>query len=121
MEIPFSDGSRRILRYAAEEADRAGHRHIGVDHLVAGILREADSFAAGMLRARGLTLDRVRAIVLESAEPERPAAAFDAAASVERIRILVEHLAQQTADRDDARATIDEVHRLLDGLKARLS
>jgi len=49
-----------VLTFAADESDRLGHRHIGTEHLLLGILREEKSSAAQILYQRGLRLERVR-------------------------------------------------------------
>src|SRR5579864_5267208 len=33
VDLPVSNESKRVLAYAAEEAERLGHRHIGSEHL----------------------------------------------------------------------------------------
>jgi ATP-dependent Clp protease ATP-binding subunit ClpC len=60
VEIPFSPGTKRILQYSAEEADRFHHNAIGTEHLLLGVLRENDSIAAALLKQHGLTLDTTR-------------------------------------------------------------
>lgn len=60
VDLPLSNESKRVLAYAAEEAERLGHRHIGTEHLLLGLLREEKSFAAAILRERGVRLDEVR-------------------------------------------------------------
>jgi ATP-dependent Clp protease ATP-binding subunit ClpA len=40
IDLPLSNECKRILAYAAEEAERLMHRHIGTEHLLLGILRE---------------------------------------------------------------------------------
>ncbi|HXR97386.1 MAG TPA: ATP-dependent Clp protease ATP-binding subunit [Terriglobales bacterium] len=60
VDLPLSHECKRILNYAAEEAERLGHKHIGTDHLLLGLLREERSFAAEMLQNRGLRLAQVR-------------------------------------------------------------
>ena len=59
-DLPLSNECKRILAYAAEEAERLNHRHIGTEHLLLGILREEKSIAAEILRERGLRLDTIR-------------------------------------------------------------
>jgi ATP-dependent Clp protease ATP-binding subunit ClpC len=59
-DLPLSNESKRVLAYAAEEADRLGHRHIGSEHLLMGLLREYRSFAAALLQERGLSLQKLR-------------------------------------------------------------
>src|ERR671919_4192 len=46
VEIPFSAETKRVLQFAAEEADRLLHNYIGTEHLLLGILREERSVAA---------------------------------------------------------------------------
>ena len=49
-----------MLAYAAEEAQRLGHKHIGTEHLLLGLLREEKCFAADILREREVQLAAVR-------------------------------------------------------------
>jgi hypothetical protein len=59
VDIPLSDQTRQLLKFAADEADALKHRHIGTEHLLLGILRE-DTFAASILRVGGANLDILR-------------------------------------------------------------
>ena len=45
IEIPLSLYCKRILVYAAEEAERLFHRHINSDHVFMGVVREEDGVA----------------------------------------------------------------------------
>jgi hypothetical protein len=60
VDLPLSNESKRILAYAAEEADSLGHKHIGTEHLLLGILREESCSAAQLLHQQGFELDRAR-------------------------------------------------------------
>jgi enamine deaminase RidA (YjgF/YER057c/UK114 family) len=60
VEMPFSAETKRLLQFAAEEADRLLHNHIGPEHLLLAMLREERSVAASILMANGLRLDTVR-------------------------------------------------------------
>ncbi len=60
VELPLSQESKRVLAYAAEEAERLAHRHIGTEHLLLGLLREDKCFAAEILHERGLRLSTLR-------------------------------------------------------------
>jgi hypothetical protein len=68
LDMPLSHECKRILDYSAEEAERLGHKHIGTEHLMLGILRESGSFAARLLGERGVQLERARLQVAESAK-----------------------------------------------------
>lgn len=60
VDLPLSNEGKRVLAYAAEEAERLAHQHIGTEHLLLGLLREENSFAARLLSERGLSLSAVR-------------------------------------------------------------
>src|SRR5580658_5238769 len=77
VDLPLSNESKRVLAYAAEEAERLGHKHIGTEHLLLGLLREEGCFAAELLNERGVKLETVReelAHVKHEPEVRRPAA-----------------------------------------------
>src|SRR5581483_941262 len=59
-DIPFTADMKRVLEYAAEEADRLVHDDIEPQHLLLGLLREERCVAASILTARGLTLEGAR-------------------------------------------------------------
>jgi ATP-dependent Clp protease ATP-binding subunit ClpA len=60
MDLPLSRECVRVLEYAAEEAERLNHKHIGTEHLLMGLLREEKCFAAEILHERGLQLSTIR-------------------------------------------------------------
>jgi Clp amino terminal domain, pathogenicity island component len=55
------DQARRVLALARVEADRFGHRYLGPEHLVLGVLRDGGSGASRVLEAVGVTLESTRA------------------------------------------------------------
>ena len=59
-DLPLSQESKRVLAYAAEEAERLGHKHVGTEHLLLGLLREDKCFATEILHGRGLRLSTLR-------------------------------------------------------------
>ena len=42
----FTDGSRRVVVLAQDEARRLNHNYIGTEHILLGLLREGDGVAA---------------------------------------------------------------------------
>jgi hypothetical protein len=60
VDVPLSNESKHILHHASEEADRLGHKHIGTEHLLAGMLLEKDCYAARLLGEHGISLEGVR-------------------------------------------------------------
>src|SRR5512145_2586513 len=65
VEIPFSAETKRVLGFAAEEADRLLHNYIGTEHLLLGILREERSVAASILMEKGMRLHTVREDIVQ--------------------------------------------------------
>lgn len=57
----FSEQAYRILDLAQEEAERCGHRYLGPEHVLLGVLAEGDSGAGRVLRAHGVELAAARA------------------------------------------------------------
>ena len=66
VDLPLSHECKRVLAYAAEEAERLSHKHIGTEHLLLGLLREEKCFAAEILRERGLRLSTIREEIARS-------------------------------------------------------
>ena len=64
----FTEEARRVLDLAREEAERFGHRFVGPEHLVLGLLRDGGNPAAGILQARGVDLAAARAALDRLAE-----------------------------------------------------
>src|ERR1700757_1255178 len=60
VDLPLSNECKRVLAYAAEEAERLSHKFIDTEHLLLGLLREEKCFAAEILHERGLKLLQVR-------------------------------------------------------------
>jgi ATP-dependent Clp protease ATP-binding subunit ClpA len=70
VDLPVSEESKNVLKYAAEEADRLKDDHIGTEHLLLGLLREERSFAALLLKEHGAELSTLRARIEQL--PKRP-------------------------------------------------
>ncbi len=56
----FTEQAHRVVGLAGEEAEGLGHRYLGPEHLLLGILREGASGAARLLRAHGVGLEAAR-------------------------------------------------------------
>ena len=70
IDLPLSNGSKRALAYAAEEAVRFSHQYIGTEHLLLGLMRETDGLASQILTSVGLTLEQARMKIADWS-PER--------------------------------------------------
>jgi hypothetical protein len=60
LDLPLSEECKNILQYAADEAEKLGHRHLGTEHLLLGILRESGCLAAQILKENNVELEAVR-------------------------------------------------------------
>src|SRR5829696_4527599 len=56
----FTQAAHRVVELAEEEAARLGHRYLGPEHVLLGLVRDGDSRAARVLRAHGLDLAAAR-------------------------------------------------------------
>lgn len=63
VDLPLSNENKRVLAFAAGEAEKLRHKHIDTMHLLLGLLREEKCFAAKLLLERKLNLERARAEV----------------------------------------------------------
>lgn len=74
VDLPLSNENKRVLAYAAEEAERLSHKHIGTEHILLGLLREEKCFAAQILHECNVRISFVRE-ALEQAPHEEEGAA----------------------------------------------
>jgi Clp amino terminal domain, pathogenicity island component len=58
--VQRSEHARRVLELARAEAEGFGHRYLGPEHLVLGVLADSGSGASRMLRSFGVTLAGAR-------------------------------------------------------------
>jgi ATP-dependent Clp protease ATP-binding subunit ClpC len=119
VEIPFSEATKRVLAFAAEEADRVLHSHIGTEHLLLGVLREERSTAAATLGVHGITLAETReTIVGLLRETPAPAGGPSIASGerVELVRRLGADLEQLASDLDIARERLRRIAAALETL-----
>jgi ATP-dependent Clp protease ATP-binding subunit ClpA len=65
----FTQGSRRVVVLAQEEARMLDHNHIGTEHLLLGLIHEESGIAARVLASAGITLEAARAQVGEMTDP----------------------------------------------------
>jgi ATP-dependent Clp protease ATP-binding subunit ClpC len=59
----FTEGARKVVVLAQEEARALKHNYIGTEHILLGLLREEEGLAARVLASLEITVDEVRAQV----------------------------------------------------------
>ncbi|QOS98601.1 ATP-dependent Clp protease ATP-binding subunit [Brevibacterium sp. JNUCC-42] len=71
----FTERAQKVLALALEEAVRLGHKDIGTEHVLLGLIREGEGIAAKALQALGLGLDKIQSEVesLIGRAPDQPA------------------------------------------------
>jgi Clp amino terminal domain, pathogenicity island component/UvrB/uvrC motif len=63
--IPFTPRAKRVLELSLHESDQLGHRYIGTEHILLGLVREGDGVAAQVLVKLGADLNNVRQEVIQ--------------------------------------------------------
>ena len=125
-DIPFTPAARRALRLALQESLQLGHRYIGTEHVLLGLLREAEGVAAQVLTRLGADHARVRDRTLDllagrrgpadpQADPAGPAVPADLARVTEQLAQLrrQRQAALDAGDLDAAAALRDRERQLL--------
>ena len=79
LELPFNAQAKKVIELAWDEARGLGHNHVGVEHLLLGLLRETEGLAHNILQESGVTSasarGRVIALLGEGASFPRKSAA----------------------------------------------
>lgn len=124
VEIPFDEGTKYVLQFSAEEADRLQHRHIGPEHLMLGMLRDEKSGAAALLMDRGLRLDAVREAVAkfvaeDAARSVMPEAA-EAGLLIRGLYQLLDRLSTLAGGKPEPRTLLDEIRQRVAALEQQL-
>lgn len=56
----FTDRSRKVIQLANQEAQRFNHEYIGTEHILLGLIKEGNGFAATLLKNLDIDLRKVR-------------------------------------------------------------
>jgi ATP-dependent Clp protease ATP-binding subunit ClpC len=62
---PFTPRARRVLELSRREALQLGHKYIGTEHMLLGLVREGEGVAGQVLIGLGADLSRVRQQVIQ--------------------------------------------------------
>lgn len=63
--LPYSPRAKQIFAYAGDEAKRFGATNIGTEHILLGILRDENILASRILSNLGLSLPKMRQLILK--------------------------------------------------------
>ena len=118
-ELRLSSASKRVLAFAAEEADLLSNRHVCTEHLLLGLLREEKCFAKEILHELGARLASTREDLLRIPHRDSATEEFvresgsmpeDVVELQTRIRSIVSRMEAAIANHDfvKARACSDE-------------
>ncbi len=80
-EVPFTPSAKKVLELAVEEARSLGHSYVGTEHLLLGLIKEAEGIAARVLVRLGADTDKVRGETLKLLGGEPTAAPGSGAAA----------------------------------------
>jgi excisionase family DNA binding protein len=63
-KLQLSIRAKDVLRFAEEESQSMGHKYLGTEHILLGLIREQEGVAAKALTKLGMDMQRARAIAL---------------------------------------------------------
>ena len=113
VEVPFAASAKRVLNFAAQEADQLRNPTIEPEHILLALLRENDPIAAASLTAYGMTLDAARertaAAMHEPPPPQPERDPAEAAVHMDRIAVLSRALAKAQPGSTEARNLVDAI------------
>ena len=64
-EIGLTLRAKKVIELAISEARLLDHHYVGTEHLLLGLIREGDGIGAGVLASFGLSLQEVRAKIMQ--------------------------------------------------------
>ena len=70
--LPYSPRAKQIFAYAGDEAKRLGAQKIGTEHLLLGLLRDEEILASRILVNLGLSLSKMRQLLLKKMGVSEP-------------------------------------------------
>jgi ATP-dependent Clp protease ATP-binding subunit ClpA len=59
-DLTISPRTKRLIEFAVDEARILGHRQVGPEHLLLGLVREGQGIASGVIESLGVTLETLR-------------------------------------------------------------
>jgi ATP-dependent Clp protease ATP-binding subunit ClpC len=123
IDLPLAESARKVLAYAAEEAERLTHRHLGTRHLLLGLMRGEKTLAQEILHDSGLTPAETRAELaaqkLSESDPRQAGAVvgLDRIAALEnKMQVIADSQQELREKMRDLTAAVLELHDKVDRL-----
>ncbi|MEX2382892.1 MAG: ATP-dependent Clp protease ATP-binding subunit [Opitutales bacterium] len=68
--IPYTPRVKKVLALAGKEAKTLNHSYVGTEHILLGLLREAEGVAARVLKSLEVDIERTRNEILSELDPQ---------------------------------------------------
>jgi thiamine-phosphate pyrophosphorylase len=91
----FTDRARKIMQLANQEANRCKHEYIGTEHILLGLMLEAQGVAAATLKYLGLTIEQLRAEAARLVQNGNRPDSTDRLPETPRIKKLLEYSTEE--------------------------
>jgi ATP-dependent Clp protease ATP-binding subunit ClpC len=67
--IPYTPRVKKVLNLAQKEAKNLGHTYVGTEHILLGLLREGEGYAAKVLKSLDVDIEQARQEILKELDP----------------------------------------------------
>ena len=67
--IPYTPRVKKVLNLAQREARNLGHTYVGTEHILLGLLREGEGYAAKVLKSLDVDIEQARQEILKELDP----------------------------------------------------
>jgi ATP-dependent Clp protease ATP-binding subunit ClpA len=71
-EITLSPRTKKVIELAIDETRKLGQTRVSTEHILLGLVREGEGIASGIIESLGVTMDKVRKVVMETVGQTRP-------------------------------------------------
>ena len=71
-DVPYTPRVKKVMALADKERRRLNHTYLGTEHILLGLLLEADGIAGRVLTQLGMKTEITRKMVLKELDPNLP-------------------------------------------------
>lgn len=97
----FTQKAQDVLRRALSEARELGHTYIGSEHLLLGLICEDSAVSSKILKARGVSADKIRGVIIEISG-RGSGSSVSASDMTPRAKHIIEEASNQAASHSSA-------------------